>query len=191
MRRTALALTVFGLTFASPLAAQPPQTPAALLAAQRQAMAPLARMDGVWRGPAWSVSQAGRRELTQTERIGTFLDGSVRVIEGRGYNADGSVGFNALGIVSFNPATNSYTISSWAMGRGGVFPFRVTAEGYEWEVPAGPGMTIRYAATVTADTLREVGFLHRGEAPPVQIFEMNLRRVGTTDWPGAGAVPMR
>ena len=192
MRCIALSVAILGLTIASPLAAQPPrQDPAALIAAQRQAMAPLARMDGVWRGPAWSVTQAGRRELTQTERIGTFLDGSVRVIEGRGYNADGSVGFNALGIVSFNPATNSYTISSWAMGRGGVFPFRVTADGYEWEVPAGPGMTIRYSATITAETLREVGFLSRGgDAPPVQIFEMNLRRIGTTDWPGAGAVPM-
>ncbi len=191
MRQTALALTVFGLTFASPLAAQAPQDPSALIAAQRQAMAPLARMDGVWRGPAWSVTQNGRHEITQTERIGTFLDGSVRVIEGRGYNADGSVGFNALGVVSFNPATGSYTISSWAMGRGGVFPFRPTADGYEWEVAAGPGMTIRYSATITADTLREVGYLARGDAPPVQIFEMNLRRVGTTDWPGAGAIPMR
>jgi len=180
-----------GLLAVAPAAAQHQQDPAALIAAQRQAMMPLARMDGVWRGPAWSINQAGRRELMQTERIGTFLDGSVRVIEGRGYNADGSVGFNALGIVSFNPATNSYTISSWAMGRGGVFPFRPTAGGYEWEVPAGPGMTIRYTATVTADTLREVGFLSREGAPPVQIFEMNLRRVGTTDWPGAGAVPMR
>jgi hypothetical protein len=191
MQRTVLSLAVLGLTFASPLAAQPQHDPAAAVAAQRQAMAPLARMDGVWRGPAWSVTQAGRRELTQTERIGTFLDGSVRVIEGRGYNADGSVGFNALGIISFNQATNSYTISSWAQGRNGVFPFRVTADGYEWEVPAGPGITIRYTATVTADTLREVGYLVRGEAPPMQIFEMNLRRVGSTDWPGAGAVPMR
>jgi hypothetical protein len=191
MRRTVISLAVLGLTFASPVAAQQRPDPAALQAAQRQAMAPLARMDGVWRGPAWSVTQAGRRELTQTERIGTFLDGSVRVIEGRGYNADGSVGFNALGIISFNQATNSYTISSWAQGRNGVFPFRVTADGYEWEVPAGPGISIRYTATVTADTLREVGYLVRGEAPPMQIFEMNLRRVGSTDWPGAGAVPMR
>ena len=191
MRSIIISLAVAGLTFASPLAAQPQPDPASLLAAQRQAMTPLARMDGVWRGPAWSVTQAGRRELTQTERIGTFLDGTVRVIEGRGYNADGTVGFNALGIVSFNPATNSYTISSWAMGRGGVFPFRPTADGYEWEVPAGPGMTIHYSATVTADTLVERGFMHRGDAPPVQIFEMNLRRVGTTDWPGVGAVPMR
>lgn len=191
MIRFATFVLATGLLTAVPVAAQNQQDPAALIAAQRQAMTPLARMDGVWRGPAWSVTQAGRRELMQTERIGTFLDGSVRVIEGRGYNVDGSVGFNALGIVSFNPATNSYTISSWAMGRDGVFPFRPTADGYEWEVPAGPGITIRYTATVTADTLREVGFLVRGEAPPVQVFEMNLRRVGTTDWPGAGAVPMR
>jgi hypothetical protein len=191
MRSTLIPLAILGLTLASPLAAQTRPEAAALQAAQRQAMTPLARMDGVWRGPAWSVTQAGRRELTQTERIGTFLDGSVRVIEGRGYNADGSVGFNALGIISFNGATNSYTISSWAQGRSGVFPFRPTADGYEWEVPAGPGVTIRYTATVTADTLREVGFLIRGDVPPMQVFEMNLRRVGATDWPGAGAVPMR
>ena len=117
-------------------------------------MAPLARMDGVWRGPAWSITQAGRRELVQTERIGTFLDGSVRVIEGRGYDADGSVGFNALGIISFNPATSSLHASPpGRMGQAGVFPLRPTADGYVWEVPAGPGMTIRYTATIRHGTL--------------------------------------
>jgi hypothetical protein len=191
MRRTAISLAVLGLTFAAPLAAQTRPDSAVLQAAQRQAMAPLARMDGVWRGPAWSITPAGRHDIVQTERIGTFLGGTVRMMEGRGYNADGTVGFNALGVVSFDPATNSYTLSSWAQGRNGVFPFRVTAEGYEWEVPAGPGATIRYSATITADTLREVGFMVRGSAPPVQVFEMNLRRVGPTDWPGAGAIPMR
>lgn len=191
MRLTAIPLAVLGLTLASPVAAQPRPDPAALQAAQRQAMTPLARMDGVWRGPAWSITPAGRHDITQTERIGTLLGGTVRMMEGRGYNADGTVGFNALGVVSFDPATNSYTLSSWAMGRNGVFPFRVTAEGYEWEVPAGPGATIRYSATITADTLREVGFMVRGSAPPVQVFEMNLRRVGPSEWPGAGAIPMR
>jgi len=191
MRSTALSLAVLGLTFASPLAAQTRPDTASLLAAQRQAMAPLARMDGVWRGPAWSITPNGRHDITQTERIGTFLGGTVRVVEGRGYNADGTVGFNAFGVISFNVMTNSYTMSSWAQGFGGVFPFRVTADGYEWELPAGPGATIRYSATVTADTLVERGYRVAGTAPPVQIFEMNLRRVGTTDWPGAGAVPMR
>ena len=191
MRRTALSLAILGLTFASPLAAQTRPDPAALLAAQRQAMTAFARMDGVWRGPAWTITSNGRHEITQTERIGTFLGGTVRVIEGRGYNADGTVGFNALGVISFNTMTNAYTISSWAQGYNGVFAFRPTADGYEWELPAGPGATIRYSATVTADTLVERGFRVAGNAPPVQIFEMNLRRVGDTDWPGAGAVPMR
>src|SRR5262245_24759201 len=61
--------------------------PAALLAAQREAMAPLAFMDGVWRGPAWTILPSGEKHnVTQTERIGPFLDGSVKVIEGRGYD---------------------------------------------------------------------------------------------------------
>jgi hypothetical protein len=186
------ALIALGLTFASPLAAQTRPDPSALLAAQRTALAPLATlMHGVWRGQAWTITPNGRHEVTQTERIGPFLGGSVLAIEGRGYNADGSVGFNALGIVSFNPATNAYTLSSWAQGFSGVFPFRPTANGYVWEVPGGPGAIIRYTATIDGDAFREVGERIAGDAPGVPMFEMNLRRVGDTDWPAAGAVPMR
>ncbi len=175
---------------AAPVAAQRPDT-AARIEAQRQAMTRLSFMDGVWRGPAWSITPAGRHEIVQTERIGTFLGGSVRVVEGRGYNADGSVGFNAFGVIAFDPATNAYSFSSWAQGYSGVFPFRVTANGYEWETQAGPGAVIRYTATIDGDHFREVGYRVAGSAPPVQIFEMNLRRVSDTDWPAAGAVPMR
>jgi hypothetical protein len=184
-------LVALALLSATPLAAQTRPDPAALLVAQREAMRPLARMDGVWRGPAWSITPNGRHEVTQTERIGTFLGGSIRVMEGRGYNADGSVGFNAFGILSFDPATNRYSLTSWAQGRAGVFPFRVTADGYAWEIPAGPGAVIRYTATIGDGTLREVGHYVAGDAPPRQIFEMNLRRVADTDWPAGDPVPMR
>jgi len=178
------------LCLSTPLAAQRPD-PAALITAQREAMAAFARMDGVWRGPAWTITPNGRHEITQTERIGTFLGGSVRVIEGRGYNADGSVGFNALGVIAYHPATSSYTISSWAMGNAGVFPIRPTADGYVWEIPGGPGAIIRYTATIRDGTLRETGERIVGTAAPVQFFEMNLRRVGDTGWPAADPVPMR
>ena len=68
-----------------------------------------AAMDGVWRGPAWTILPSGEKHnITQTERIGPFLDGSIKVIEGRGYNEDGKVGFNAFGIISYNPATKVY-----------------------------------------------------------------------------------
>ncbi len=180
-----------GLLLSVPLAAQTPPDPAARIAAQRDAMARLAFMDGVWRGPAWTITPAGRRELTQTERIGPFLDGSVRVIEGRGYEPDGRVGFNALGIVSFDPATGSYRMNSWAQGYSGAFPIRPTADGFVWEVPAGPGAVIRYTATIRDGAWREIGERIAGDAPPVQIFEMSLRRVGDTAWPAADPVPMR
>jgi hypothetical protein len=184
-------VAALALMLASPLAAQTRPDPAALIAAQRAAMGAFARMDGVWRGPAWTITPGGRHEIVQTERIGTFLGGSVRVIEGRGYEADGRVGFNALGVISFNPATGSYTMTSWAQGYAGAFPIRPTADGYIWEIPAGPGAIIRYTATIRDGTLREIGRRLAGDAPPVQIFEMNLRRIGDSDWPAANPVPMR
>lgn len=75
------------LLVTSPVGAQSPD--AERLAAQRSAMLALSYMDGVWRGPAWTQLSTGRHEVTQTERIGPFLAGSVKVLEGRGYNEDG------------------------------------------------------------------------------------------------------
>src|SRR6476620_6589663 len=93
------------LLVGAPLLAQAPPSPATLIAAQRDAMKVLAVMDGVWRGDAWTILRSGEKHsITQTERIGPFLDGSIKVIEGRGYDADGKVSFNAFGIISYDPA---------------------------------------------------------------------------------------
>jgi hypothetical protein len=166
--------------------------PASLIAAQREAMKAFAAMDGVWRGPAWTLQPNGeKRNLTQTERIGPFLDGSVKVIEGRGYKEDGTVGFNALGVVSYDPAKKAFTIRSWAMGRGGEFAFTPLPDGYAWEIPAGPGATIKYRATIKDDTLTEVGDRHAADGTALRIFEMRLKRVGDSDWPAANPVPPR
>jgi hypothetical protein len=192
MRIAFLSLTLLSLTLASaPLAAQTPPDPAARMTAQRAAMTRLAAMDGVWRGLAWTLTPAGRHEVTQTERIGPFLGGSVRMIEGRAYLPDGSVGFNALGVISFEPGTGAYTLSSWALSRSGDFPLRLTDSGYVWEIPAGPGAIIRYTATIESGHWREIGERIAGNAPPLQIFEMNLTRVGDGDWPAGSPVPMR
>ncbi|HET6349423.1 MAG TPA: DUF1579 domain-containing protein [Candidatus Krumholzibacteria bacterium] len=160
----------------------------AAIAAQKDAMKPLSMLDGVWRGPAWTLLPSGRHEVTQTERVGPFLDGAVRVMEGRGYDADGTVTFNAFATLSFDPATKKYTLHSYAMGRTGDFTVTPTADGYMWEIPAGP-MTIRYTATIKDGTWHEVGERVMQGKDPVQFFEMNLKRVGDTDWPAAGAIP--
>ena len=155
--------------------------PANLIAAQREAMIPLAYMDGVWRGPAWTILPSGQKHtITQTERIGPFLDGSVKVIEGRGYGPDSKVTFNAFGTISYNPATKAYTLHSYAMGNAGDFVLTRTADGYVWEIPAGP-MTIRYTAVVKDGAWREVGDQISPGKEPFRFFEMNLKRVGNTD----------
>ena len=170
--------------------AQAPPSPAVLIAAQREAMRPLARMDGVWRGDAWTILRSGERHaITQTERIGPFLDGSIKVVEGRGYDADGKVSFNAFGVISYDPATKAYTLHSYAQGRAGDFPLVPNADGYVWEIPAGP-MKIRYTAVIKPDAWREIGEYISAGKDPVQFFEMNLKRVGETVWPAAGAIPM-
>jgi hypothetical protein len=174
----------------STVAAQGRPDPATLIAAEREAMKSLAMMDGVWRGPAWTILPSGKHNITQTERIGPFLDGSIKVIEGRGYNEDGSVGFNAFGIIFYDPATRVYTLHSHAQGQVGDFVIKPTADGYTWEIPAGP-MTIRYTAVIKDGTLREVGDRIVPGKEPVRFFEMNLKRVGDTDWPAAGAIPIK
>jgi len=173
------------LAFASCSAlAQAQHDPAATIAAQVEAMRPFAPMDGVWRGPAWTLRPGGeKRSLTQTERIGPFLGGSVKVIEGRGYLPDGTVGFNALGIISYNPATRTYSIRSYALGHAGDFPIQPTPDGYTWELPGGPGAVVRYTATIKDGTLKEWGDRIAADRPPLRIFEMELKRIGDTSWP--------
>jgi hypothetical protein len=188
LKLKALALLLLLSGVSSTALGQERSDPATLLAAQREAMSRLSFMDGVWRGPAWTILPSGEKHsITQTERIGPFLDGAVKVIEGRGYDASGKVTFNAFGTVSYNPATRVYTLHSYAQGQVGDFALRPTPEGYVWEIPVG-AMTIRYTAVIKGGTWREVGDRIMPGKEPVRFFEMNLNRVGDTDWPAAGAV---
>lgn len=176
---------------ASPPAAAPsgPWDPAARIAAQREAMKALSFMDGAWRGRAETDRfPAG---FTHTERSGSLLDGSVRLVEGRSYDESGGTRFNAFAIISYDPVRRTYTMHSHAMGFVGDFPLEVRPDGYSWTRPAGPGAVIRYTATVKGGEWREVGERVAGETAPVKTFEMRLNRIGPTTWPEAGAVGPR
>jgi hypothetical protein len=176
-------------------ASPPPAAPAAAwdpasrVAAQREAMKALAFMDGAWRGRAQTDRlPAG---FIHTERSGTLLDGAVRLVEGRSYDEKGATRFNAFATISYDPARKAYTMHSYAMGYVGDFPLAVRADGYSWTQPAGPNAEIRYSATVTGSEWREVGERVVSDGPPQKVFEMLVRRVGTTPWPQQGAVGPR
>lgn len=182
-------LVLAAVLIAAPMAAQA-QTPASPNGspAQRAALDRLAFLDGEWRGTATIHGPGGTMELTQTERVGPMLGGSVRVIEGRGYAADGSTQFNAMAIVSWDARAGKYGFRSYAQGYSGDYAFEATEDGFRWETPAGPGARIQYVAVVKDGTWHEVGTYVAEGQPPREMIDMRLTRVGDTGWPAAGAV---
>ena len=138
-RNTLLPLLAAILTAASTGLAQGPPDPKVLIAGQREGMAPLAFMNGVWRGPATTTLPSGDvHNITQTERIGPFLDGSIKVIEGRGYEPDGRVGFNAFAVISYDPAKKGYTMRSYARDAAGISSSLPPVTGSSGRFPLDP-----------------------------------------------------
>jgi hypothetical protein len=131
---------------------------------------------------------AGERVVTHTERVGTMLDGTIAVIEGKSFGPDGKVPFNAFAVVSFDARTRSYAMQSYTGGRSGSFPMTVTERGYAWEIPAGPNAKVRYKAVFDGTTWTETGDFAADGQPPRPFFKMTLTRIGDSDWPGAGGV---
>jgi len=155
----------------------------------QQPMDALAMMQGVWSGPAHGVGYGGKAyDITQTERVGPMLDGQVLVIEGRGYEADGSVAFNALGVISWKAETNGYEFRAYNGGRAVTAPLTVDGKVASWEMPAGPNAVMRFTMDFSAGTWHETGRYIVPGAAPVTTLDMTLTRRGDTDWPAAGAV---
>ena len=177
-------LAVLALGAGTPAPAQ--HADLADMAAHRAALQRFDWMNGVWRGEAVIMTPSGELRRTQTERVGSMLDGTVKVIEGKGFFPDGRVGFNAFAVISFDPVTRAYTFRSYTGGRAGSFPATATDRGFRWEVPAGRGATIRYHARLESGRWRETGERIFAGRPPERIIDMTLVRVSETSWPAAG-----
>ena len=187
MTRSAVLISAaFLFTWHGSLLAQAPGS-AALSAKQVAMMQPLAWMDGRWRGEAVIQSPGGEIKLTQTERVGPMLGGAIRVIEGRGFDSQGKLAFNAAATMVYDPATEKYAMHAFSDGRVGVFKLDVQSNGYAWETPAGTA-TIRYTAVFQDGVWTETGDFVLPGAPPRPFFVMKLRRIGSTKWPSAGGV---
>lgn len=183
------ALAAVSFTISVPAFAQGPNNEARM-SAQREAMKALAMLDGEWRGPEKSLRNDGNwHEMVQAERVGLMLDGTVRVIEGRGYEKDGKLSFNAFAVISYDPDTKAYTMRSYSGGRAGDFPIVPTATGFTWEIQAGPEMKIAYEAIVKDGVWTETGTRIPKSGPPVKFIEFSVTRLRDSSWPAAGAVP--
>ncbi|MDQ8027862.1 MAG: DUF1579 domain-containing protein [Brevundimonas sp.] len=183
---SAFAFATLNLLAAVPAVAQV-QQPAGS-PAQRERVGALDFLNGEWRGTATTTMPGHSTALTQTERVGPLLGGSVKLIEGRGYAADGSTQFNAFAVLSWDERAGKYLFRSYANGYTGEYLFELTENGFRWEMPAGPNAVIKYVAVVENGTWHEVGDYVAEGQPPRRFIELRLTRVGDTGWPGAGAV---
>ena len=166
------------------------RTDPAVIAEQKEAMAKLAKLHGEWRGSATLISREGTRKLVQTERVGPMLDGTLLVIEGRGYEEDGKLSFNAFATISYDAAADQYAFNSWSDGRYGKFPLTVTADGFEWSIPMPNGATIAYRATVADGKWSETGTFKGGDGmPSFDFVKLSVDRIGDSAWPAAGFLP--
>ena len=190
-RRSSLALVLLLALVPALALSQGRSDPTANMNAQRAALAKLSGLDGTWRGKARILEMNGAwREHTQTERVGPMLDGTIKVIEGTGYDPDGKKVFNAFAVLGWDTGKQAYSFRSYTSGRMGDFTFTPNDSGFVWEIPAGP-MTIRYTATVRDGKWREVGDRIAPGQEPVRFIEMDLARIGASDWPAGGAVPAK
>ena len=185
-----LAGCLAGVALMASSAAAQGYNPAPRMAAQKEAMKALAFLDGEWRGPAKSLrDDGGWHPMVQTERVGPMLDGTVKVIEGRGHEPDGTLSFNAFAVISYDPDKKTYSIHSYSAGRVGDYQITPTPTGFTWEIPAGPQMTIHYEATVKDGVWTEAGTqVMKAGGVPVKFIEFSVTRLKDTTWPAAGVV---
>lgn len=183
----ALALAVAPAALPTAAAAQAAQLPAGT-EAQRNAMKALSWMDGEWRGTAEAMVAPGQtRTVAHTERIGPMLGGSIKIIEGRSYNDDGSIAFNAFAVISWDEANSRYVMRSYANGHAQDFPLEGGADGFRWTIPSRGG-EVRYVTTFKDGEWNEVGHFMMEGREPMQVVKMTLRRTGDTGWPAAEPV---
>jgi hypothetical protein len=110
-----------------------PQTPPAApdLEVQRAAMSKLQFLVGSWTGEARLFRGPGEPiVLTQTEDVQFKLDGLLLLIEGVGRSqADGKPLLQALGVVSYDDASGTYTMRAFNDGRFLETEVKLTADG--------------------------------------------------------------
>ena len=179
-----------GLVFSS--CSDPAQTKSAPETAAMESVSPsthpLSFMFGEWRGTAKGMDRSGSYSITQTERVGPMLDDDLIIVEGRGYKEDGSLAFNAFGVISYDPVEKAYFINAFLKGRAGKYKLIHSADGFSWTIQAGPNAKIVNTAVITDGIWHEVTKYVPTEGPERITNDMTLTRIGDTHWPASGVV---
>jgi hypothetical protein len=169
------------IVLAAPAAGEKPDTP------QQEAMRKLDFLAGRWEGPATFQTGKGQAQsLRQTELVQFKLKGAVLLVEGTGRRTgadapDGDdVAFNALGVISYDPATKEYRIKTYTMeGRTVETELKLQGKGVVWsfKTPQNSG-EVRHTMKLTdKGEWHEVSEFSRDGKTWFKTVEMTLTRV--------------
>ncbi len=169
-------ITLLGHTISSVLAQSP--APENL----KQEMQKLAYMAGKWKGEASMRQPNGTLvKVGQEEDIQFKLDGTILMVEGTGRNEEGKVVFNAIGIISYNPDTNSFGMKSHLLdGKQTDAYFKIQTENnFEWGFTVANNARIRYNIVLNP---QEKSWIEKGDYSPdgntwYPFMEMNLTKL--------------
>lgn len=166
--------------------------PSKRVQAQQDAMKALAFLDGEWRGTAKTVRKTGTVSMTQTVRAGAMLDGAMRMLEVRSYEADGHLSFDALRIISFNPDRKTYEMRSYQNGSARDYEVSATASGLTWQIESGGKVSTRYEIAVKngvwTETATRMPSSKSGTDKPETYLSISVKRQRASTWPAAGTL---
>jgi hypothetical protein len=167
--------------------------PSKRLQAQQDAMKALAFLDGEWRGSAKTSRKTGTVSMTQTVRAGPMLDGTVRMLEVRSYEADGHLSFDALRVLSYNPERKTYELRSYQNGSVRDYEVSATASGLTWQIESGGKVSTRYEISVKNGVWTETAtrMPTAKTDKPETYLSISIKRQRATTWPAAGALPAK
>lgn len=158
--------------------AQAPRTPD--VEAQRAAMSKLGFLIGRWSGEASVLRGPGvTAELVQTEEAQYRLDGLVLTIEGVGRaKSDGKLALQALGIISYDDAAETYHMRAYNDGRWLETEVKLaeSGKGITWGFSLGEFKTSSTLRINEKGEWTEYAELTIGSQPPRKLMELVVRR---------------
>lgn len=127
---------------------------------QRQAMARLAPLVGDWTGEA-HVSSPAQAIGYHVEQVESALDGLLIIFRGASYanpQHTGAPVFQALAVVSYNDASDTYEFRSYTRGYSSNATGEFLEDGsFRWSLSPGGQMRMRYTIRFDANSWREIG----------------------------------
>jgi hypothetical protein len=159
--------------------AQPPNNSETI----RQEMKKISFMAGKWTGEA-NVKRGNTPavKVLQDENIQFKLDGTVLLVEGTGRNPEsGTITFNAIGIISYNPYTKQFGMKSHTMeGNQTDAYFKIIEDNhFEWGFETPQKGKIKYDIVLNAQakTWVEKGEFSQDGVTWYPFIELKLTKV--------------